>query len=236
MRLLLIEDSERLRRSLAVGLQRAGFALDATGDGAEGLWYAREQEYDVILLDLMLPGLDGWTLLRRLREEGRTAHVLILSARSEVEDRVRGLDLGADDYLPKPFSFDELLARIRALIRRGYGTKSPRLTAGPVEMDTTLRQVSLAGQAIDLTPREYTLLELLLRRKGAVLARKEIAENLYGFDAEPTSNAIDALVYTLRRKLKPHGEALIVSRRGFGYGILEGSESAAGAEGSEPAR
>jgi two-component system OmpR family response regulator len=221
MRLLLIEDSERLRRSLTVGLQRAGFTLDATGDGNEGLWFAREFDYDVILLDLMLPGLDGWSLLRQLRQEGRSAHVLILSARSEVEDRVIGLDLGADDYLPKPFSFEELLARIRALIRRGYGTKSPRLSAGPVEMDTTLRKVSLAGEALDLTPREYTLLELFLRRKGAVVTRKEIAENLYGFEAEPASNAIDALVYTLRRKLKPHGDALIQSRRGFGYGIVE---------------
>ncbi len=220
MRLLLIEDSERLRRSLAAGLRHAGYAVDLAADGVEGLWYATENEYDVIVLDLMLPGLDGLSLLGKLRASGRQTHVLILSARDLVEDRVRGLDLGADDYLAKPFSFDELRARIQALVRRAYGSKSPVVRLGEMEVDLAARRVRRGDEILDVTPREFAVLELLLRRRGEVVTRREFWEHLYEFDAESSSNVLDVLIYSLRSKLGPRGrESLIQTRRGTGYMI-----------------
>ena len=221
MKVLLIEDYAPLRKSLVKGLTEAGFALDATGDGEEGLWYARTGAYDVIVLDLMLPKVDGLTILRELRAAGSASAVLILTARDTVEDRVRGLDLGADDYLTKPFAFEEFLARIRALVRRRYEAKSPAVRVGDLEVDTTARQVSRGGRAVELSPREYAILELLALRAGEVVTRTEIWEHVYDFNAEPNSNVIDVYVGHLRRRLEQGGAGrLIHTRRGLGY-VLE---------------
>ena len=164
MHLLLIEDYRPLRQSLTKGLHEAGFAVDATGDGKEGLWYATGNEYDVIILDLMLPGMDGLEILKRVRDQGRKASVLILTAKDTVQDRVTGLDLGADDYLVKPFAFAELLARIRALLRRSYQEKSPSVEIADLRIDLTTQRVWRGSEEIQLTPREYALLEYLAMR------------------------------------------------------------------------
>ncbi len=225
MKLLLVEDSRRLRSALENGLRRAGYALDSAADGRDGLWLAEENEYDVIILDLMLPGLDGLSVLRALREQGKTTHVLILSARDLVEDRVQGLKLGADDYLVKPFSFDELCARLEALVRRSYQAKNPRISIGPLEINTASRQVSCSGREVRLTPREYSLLEILALKPGQVLGRRQLSEHLYEFDREAESNVVDVLVYSLRKKLDPdHPHRLIKTLRGQGY-MLEAPAS-----------
>ncbi|MCD6384974.1 response regulator transcription factor [Candidatus Sumerlaeota bacterium] len=221
MRILLIEDSKRLRRSITIGLKQAGYKVDATGDGEEGLWYAESYNYDVIILDLMLPGMDGLNILRRLREQGRNLHVLILSAKDTVEDRVRGLRAGADDYLIKPFAFEELLARVQALVRRRYGVKNNLITIGELQVDVAKREVSRNGQIIDLPPREYALLEFLVMRRGSVVTRSEIEEHLYDENVELMSNVVDAAICSLRKKIdKPGKPSLIKTRRGMGY-IIE---------------
>ena len=224
MKVLLVEDYVPLRKSVARGLQEAGFAVDATGDGEEGLWYARSGDYDVIVLDLMLPKVDGLTILRRLREREDPVPVLILTARDTVPDRVRGLDLGADDYLVKPFAFDEFLARVRALVRRKYETRSPSVQVGDLEVDTSRRTARRGGRTIELTPREYALLELLALRAGQVVSRTEIWEHLYDFAAEPASNVIDVYIGHLRKRLEAGGRPrLIHTRRGLGYMLDEGT-------------
>ncbi len=222
MRLLLIEDSQRLRSALETGLRKAGYAVDTAGDGRDGLWMALENEYDVIVLDLMLPEMDGLSVLRQLRERGRPTHVLILSAKDLIQDRVQGLRLGADDYVVKPFSFDELCARLEALVRRSYHAKSPVLRRGPLEINTASRQVTCEGREVRLTPREYSLLEILVLRSGEVLSRRELWERLYEFDREVTSNVVDVLVCSLRKKLDPdQPQRFIKTRRGQGYLIEE---------------
>ena len=222
MRLLLIEDSARLQRSLGLGLRRLGYALDIAADGTEGLRLAESNAYDVIILDLMLPGLDGLTLLRRLREGGGDAHVLILTARDTIDDRVRGLQTGADDFLVKPFAFAELVARVQALVRRRHGQKNPRVVVGPLEIDTAARTVSRQGAPVTLTPREYALLEYLATRQGQVVSRGEIEEHLYEGRIELNSNAVDSAVCALRRRLDPPGgQSLIETRRGLGYVFRE---------------
>lgn len=221
MKVLLIEDYAPVRKSVEQGLREAGYAVDSTGDGEEGLWYACSSEYDVIILDWMLPGIDGLTLLRRLREKGNPVHVLILTARDGVEDRVRGIDEGADDYLVKPFAFEELLARVRALVRRKYESKSPFIRVADLEIDTTRRSVRRRGRTVELTVREYALLEFLALRAGQVVSRTQIFDHLYDFAAEPGSNVIDVYVGYLRRKLEEEGHPrLIHTRRGAGY-VLE---------------
>jgi DNA-binding response OmpR family regulator len=222
MRLLVVEDYATLRESLTRGLRDSGYAVDATGDGAEGLWYAESGGYDVIVLDLMLPGIDGLELLRRLRTRGDTTHVLILTARDTVADRVAGLDLGADDYLVKPFAFDELLARLRALVRRRYQSATGVITIGDLVVDTGRRTVSRAHQPVPLTAREYALLEYLASRRGAVVSRAELWEHVYDFAAEPESNVLDVYVSHLRRKIDDgHDRKLIHTRRGLGYLLAE---------------
>jgi DNA-binding response OmpR family regulator len=221
MRLLVVEDYLPLRKSLGQGLREAGFAVDATGDGEEGLWYARTGDYDAIVLDLMLPKLDGLTILSCLRKEGIRTHVLILTAKDTLGDRVRGLDEGADDYLVKPFAFEELLARVRALVRRNYDSKASVIWAGDLEIDTTARRVRRGGRVIELTAREYALLELLARRANQVVTRTEIWEHLYDFASEATSNVVDVYIALLRKKIEAGGaRPLIHTRRGMGY-ILE---------------
>jgi len=218
MKLLIIEDSERLRRSLGRGLEKLGWTVDSVSDGDDGLEHVLSYDYDAVVLDLMLPGLSGLELLRRARAAGRNAHVLILSPKDQVEDRVRGLELGADDYLVKPFAFDELVARLQALVRRRYGVKSPHVAIGELELDTTAKAVTRDGEKIELTAQEYALLELLALRRGRVATREEIWDHLHGAEAEVSSNAVDVLVYSLRRKIdRPGSPSLIRTRRGFGY-------------------
>jgi DNA-binding response OmpR family regulator len=218
MRLLFVEDSERLQRSVGTGLKKAGYAVDITGDGEEGLWFAEAHNYDVIILDLMLPKLDGLSLLGKLRKQGKQTHILILTAKDRVEDKVLGLQQGADDYMVKPFSFDELLARIHALCRRAYKKKDSRIHLDDFELDTASRTVSRSGRSIALTPREYMLLEYLVGRKGEVVTRSEIEEHIYDEAADPNSNVVDSAVCALRKKITPAGStSLIHTRRGMGY-------------------
>ena len=222
MRVLVVEDYAPLRKSLSRGLRHAGFAVDATGDGEEGLWYAQSNDYDAIVLDLMLPGMDGLAILRRLREVGRKTHVLILTARGEVEDRVQGLNLGADDYLVKPFAFEELLARVRALVRRSYEAKDPVIRVADLEIDTVARVARRAGERVTLTAREYALLELMALRAGEVVSRTDIWEHLYEFDSAAHSNVVEVYIGYLRRKLERSGHPrLIHTRRGQGYVLGE---------------
>jgi DNA-binding response OmpR family regulator len=220
MRLLLVEDYPPLQKSVAKGLREAGFAVDVTGDGEEGLWYATSNDYDVVILDLMLPKVDGLTILRQLREKGRPTHVLILTAKDTVADRVRGLDQGADDYLVKPFAFEELLARVRALARRAYCTKNPSLEVGDLRIETPAQRVWRGRQEIHLTPREYALLEYLAMRAGEVVSRTDIWEHVYEFNSEADSNVVDVYIGYLRKKLERPGKSpLIHTLRGRGYSL-----------------
>ena len=215
MRVLLVEDSKILQRTVATALRKSGYAVDVTGDGEEGLWYAEQHEYDVIVLDLMLPGLDGLTILQRLRQKGKTTQILVLTAKDTVEDRVRGLRTGADDYLIKPFALDELLARVQALCRRHYLRKAPRLRVGDLEIDPGTRSVTRRGKPVELTPREYRLLEYLATRAGEVVSRTDIWAHVYDEHTEPMSNAVDSAICVLRKKIEP--PELIHTRRGMGY-------------------
>ena len=227
MRLLLIEDYRPLRESLAKGLRETGFAVDAAGDGEEGLWYARGNDYDVIILDLMLPGVNGLSILKKLRAEGRQNHVLILTAKDTVDDRIAGLDLGADDNMVKPFAFKELLARIRALLRRSYRTKNPLIQIQDLRIDLAAQRVWRGPEEIPLTPREYALLEYLAMRSGQVVSRTDIWEHVYDFNSSVQSNVVDVYISYLRRKLeRPDRPRLIHTRRGQGY-VLEAEKEGA---------
>jgi DNA-binding response OmpR family regulator len=218
MRLLLIEDYPPLQKALVQGLQEAGFAVDATGDGEEGLWFAQSNDYDVIVLDLLLPKVAGLTILRQLRQEGRQTHVLILTAKDTLSDRVQGLNLGADDYMIKPFAFEELLARIRSLVRRQYHDKNPSILIEDLCINTVSQRVERAGIEVQLTPREFALLEYLARRSGKVVARSDIWEHVYDFHAEASSNVVDVYIGYLRRKIEREGRPpLIHTLRGRGY-------------------
>ena len=215
MRLLLIEDESELVRVLRQALEEEGFEVDTAADGEEGLFKAADVDYDAILLDLMLPTLDGFEVLSRLREPGgRGAPVLVLTARDGVPDRVRGLDLGADDYLVKPFDLEEMLARVRALIRRGAWRPSPRLSIGDVTIDTVARTVFRGDAVVDLTAKEYALLEYLALHAGEVVTRTRIYEHIYGEEEDTFSNVVNVYVANLRRKL---GADVIETRRGHGY-------------------
>jgi two-component system copper resistance phosphate regulon response regulator CusR len=228
MKVLVVEDNEPLRKSISQRLRESGFAVDETGDGPEGLWLATENKYAVAILDLMLPGLDGIELLRRMRKQNEDTSVLIITARDQVGDRVTGLDAGADDYLVKPFALDELMARVRALTRRAHSVKNPVLRVGDLEIDTRRRAAARGGEAIDLTAREYALLELLALRAGEVVSRAEIWEQLYDFNQDPESNVVDVFVAYLRRKIEREGKPkLIHTRRGMGYILEERPETPA---------
>jgi DNA-binding response OmpR family regulator len=221
MRVLLVEDSARLQQTVGTALRRSGYAVDIAGDGEDGLWRAENNDYDVIVLDIMLPKLDGLSLLQRLRDSGKATHVLLLTARDTVQDRVRGLRSGADDYLIKPFALEELLARVETLCRRAYGSKQNRLSLSDLEIDTAAKKVWRAGQSVQLKPREYQLLEYLAHRSGEVVSQSEIEAHLYNDDAEPMSNVIESTLSSIRRKLGQANSApLIHTRRGLGY-ILE---------------
>jgi two-component system copper resistance phosphate regulon response regulator CusR len=218
VKVLLIDDSERLRRSLEHGLHRSGFAVEAVEDGETGLAYARRGGYDVVVLDLMLPKMDGLTVLRRLRESDGRTHVLILSAKDQVAERIEGLQLGADDYLTKPFAFDELVARLRALIRRKYGAKNPVHEVGELRIDTSRKSVVVGRRPVALTRNEYSLLEYLLARRGSVVPKSELLDHLYAEAGEGSENAVEVFIHQLRKKIQPTGQPeVIVTRRGHGY-------------------
>jgi DNA-binding response OmpR family regulator len=219
---LLIEDHKPLVRALKQGLEEEGFAVDTALDGEEGNFKAESANYDVIILDLMLPKMDGLSLLQRWRRNGMTAHVLVLTARDTIDDKVRGLDCGADDYLTKPFQLEELLARLRALIRRGHQVKDPILRIHDLEIDTAARTVKRGGKLIHLTPREYALLQFLAFHRGQVVSRSMIWEHLYDEHDENTSNVVDVYIRYLRNKIdKDQDLPLILTRWGEGY-LLRG--------------
>lgn len=221
MKLLLVEDSERLQRSISTGLRKYGIAVDQALDGHQGLAFIQTNDYEVIVLDLMLPGINGLEILKTIRQQGNLTHVLILSAKSQVEDRIAGLNFGADDYLVKPFLFDELLARIRALSRRKYNSNSPLINIRGLEINTAACKVMFNHIEIDLTPTEYSILEYLSRRKGRVLSHDQLIFMIYDSLTDATRNTIEAHMSTLRKKLRELGiEDLIQTRRGFGY-IIE---------------
>ncbi|WP_029190378.1 response regulator transcription factor [Verrucomicrobium spinosum] len=215
MRVLVVEDDPDLRRSLVATLREENYAVDAAGDGAEGFQRALENEYDVIVLDVMLPGLSGWEFLQKLRPT-KTSPVLMLTARDAVQDRVKGLNQGADDYLTKPFDIEELLARIRALIRRAAGQPQPVLTIRDLSIDTAARKVLWKGEEVPVTAREYTLIEYLALHQGEVVSRTTLYEHLFDEDDSTLSNLLDVHVSNLRKKLAPE---LITTRRGHGYSI-----------------
>ncbi len=227
MRVLVVEDEPSIAGFVRQGLSEAGYAVDVARDGQEGLEYGLAAEYDVIVLDLMLPRLDGLQLLGRLRAQGSKAPVLLLTARDGVDDRVAGLDAGADDYLVKPFAFPELLARVRALLRRPPLQSGTILRVGDLELDTARREVRRAGRLIDLSPREFTLLEYLLRHPGRVLTRTQIAEHIWNFDTYNESNVVDVYIGYLRRKVdRGFARPLIQTIRGVGYRLSPGADGA----------
>jgi DNA-binding response OmpR family regulator len=220
MRVLLIEDERPIADVVRRGLENAGYSVDLAHDGNKGLEMAQEGLYSVILLDLMLPGCDGWTVCQTLRAARNTTPILMLTARDAVQDRVRGLELGADDYLPKPFDFSELLARVQALLRRDRLHKGRIVRVGDLEIDTGLRRVMRAGNEIALTPREYALLEALAANEGKVLTRDVILKNVW-FDNESFSNTVDVYVGILRRKVDHgHADKLIQTIYGVGYTLV----------------
>lgn len=224
MRILLVEDQITLIKALRQGLEEEGFAVDTATDGEEADAKARATSYDVIVLDIQLPKVDGLTLLKRWRSAGIATHVLMLTARGTTEDKIAGLDSGADDYLTKPFELDELLARIRALIRRGHQKKDPLIKVHDLVIDTAARSVSRGTKKIALTPREYALLEFLAYHSGTVVTRTMIWEHLYDEYDENTSNVVDVYIRYLRNKVdKGFDPALILTRWGEGY-MLRGDD------------
>ncbi|HWY74460.1 MAG TPA: response regulator transcription factor [Verrucomicrobiae bacterium] len=224
MRVLLVEDSPRLLESVGKALRNSGYALDISGDGESGLWLAESNDYDAIILDIMLPKLDGLALLKRLRQRGRQIPVLLLTAKDTVENRVEGLQTGADDYLVKPFALKELLARVQVLCRRQYGNKTNRVVVGDLTVDLTARMATRGRKPLDLTAREYLLLEYLALRRGHVVTRKEIETHIYCESVDLMSNAVDSAICALRKKLEPPGSRqLIHTRRGLGYTLKEAS-------------
>ena len=226
MRILVAEDDVRMAAMLRRGLGEDGYAVDVVSDGLEALWQATEVEYDAIVLDLMLPGADGFEVCRRLRQANRWAPVLLLTARTDVRDRITGLDSGADDYLAKPFSFSELAARLRALIRRGSPRRPTVLTAGTLRLDPAARLAWRDDTLLELSAKEFALLELFLRHPGEVLSRARILEHVWDFAYEGVSNVVDQYVAYLRRKIdRPFGIEQLETVRGSGYRLLSSARS-----------
>ena len=222
MRVLIVEDHAKMAALLQRGLRKEGMAADVTGKGQDALWMAAATDYDAIVLDLMLPGRDGLSVCHTLRERGVATPILMLTARDGVRDRVAGLDSGADDYLIKPFSYAELLARLRALVRRGPVERPPELRVGDLRLDPARRRVWRGGTEIGLSPKEFALLETFMRRPGEVLSRFQLLEHAWDYDYENRSNVVDAYIRLLRRKLdKPFGTKSIETVRGAGYRLRE---------------
>ena len=223
MRVLVVEDDKKIASFVSKGLREAGFAVDAAGDGVDGLHLALTEPYDAAVVDIMLPGLDGLSLIERLREKNIKIPVLILSAKRTVDDRVRGLQTGGDDYMTKPFSFSELLARIQALIRRASQTSDPSsLRAGDLAIDLLSRQANRGGQPINLPSREFSLLEYLMRNKGRIISKTSILEHVYDYSFDPQTNVVDVLVCRLRNKVdRDFKPKMIHTVRGMGYVLKE---------------
>ena len=222
MRLLIVEDGTRMAGLLRRGFQEQGYAVDVTGDGAEAVWLATENAYDAVLLDVMLPSLDGVEVCRRLRAAGRWCPVLMLTARDGVAARVQSLDAGADDYVVKPFSFAELAARVRALVRRGAAPRPTMLTVGDLHLDPAGRRVWRGAQEVALSSKEFALLELFMRRPGEVLTRSAILEHVWDFAYDGVSNVVDQYVAYLRRKIdRPFGRDDLETVRGAGYRLRQ---------------
>lgn len=222
MKILVVEDAEIMRQSLVEGLTDSGYTVDSASDGEEGFWSANEKVYDLIVLDVMLPKLSGFEMLERLRAAGNKSLVLLLTARDEVSDRVKGLRYGADDYLVKPFNFEELLARIEALLRRNIGTVKNQLHIGDLTIDFNSKQVSVSGLFVDLPPREYALLECLIINRDKVVSRIDIESKIYDDQIEPMSNVVDSAISSLRKKIDlDQPDSFIVTRRGHGYQLRD---------------
>ncbi|HEV8341364.1 MAG TPA: response regulator transcription factor [Candidatus Binatia bacterium] len=219
MRVLVVEDDQKIASFVVKGLKQAGFAVDHAADGEDGLHLSMTEPYDVAVIDIMLPKLDGLSLIEKLRQQQINTPVIILSAKRLVDDRVKGLQTGSDDYLTKPFAFSELLARVQALIRRASGGTEPtRLTAGEVSLDLLTREVVRTGKKIELQPREFALLEYLMRHAEKILSKSMIMEHVWGYDFDPQTNVVDVLVCRLRNKIdRDFEKKLIHTHRGVGY-------------------
>lgn len=223
MRVLVVEDSARIREAVEQGLRRRGYAVDAVADGRQGLIHARTTDYDVIVLDIMLPEINGLECLRQAREHGVESAVLLLTARDSIEDRVHGLECGADDYLVKPFAFDELVARVQALARRRHSSRKPSIKIDDLEIDLAGKHVRRGGEKVELSHREYAILEYLAHRTPNPISRAELEEHVYDQHSQVRSNAIDAAICILRSKLDIGSRRpLIHTRRGIGYSLAEG--------------
>lgn len=218
MNVLFVEDEAKIANFVRAGLKEQGFVVDYCDNGDEGYLRALDNEYDAIVLDIMVPGKDGLSILKQLRQKGRNAPVILLTARNELDDRLSGLNLGADDYIAKPFFVEELAARIHAVVRRSVGDRQNLLAVGPLKLDRITREVTCNQQAIELTSREFNLLEYLMRSPGRVFTRTQILEHVWGYDFNPNTNVVDVCIQRIRKKIDPIDEAgWIESIRGVGY-------------------
>ncbi len=222
MKILLAEDEVDLNNVVTRYLKKNGYSVDSVLDGEEALDYLEYSEYDLVILDIMMPKVDGFEVIKKLRDKGNHTSVLMLTARDSADDKVKGLDLGADDYIVKPFDFNELMARIRAVVRRKYGNSSNRLVIGDLILDTSEKSVTRAGKQIELTGKEYEVLEYLMQSKNRILSREQIKEHVWDFDYEGDSNIIDVLIKNIRKKIDIEaGKQIIYTKRGLGYVIKE---------------
>ena len=222
MKILLAEDEVDLNNVVTRYLKKNGYNVDSVLDGEEALDYLEYSEYDLVILDIMMPKVDGFEVIKKLRDKGNHTSVLMLTARDSADDKVKGLDLGADDYIVKPFDFNELMARIRAVVRRKYGNSSNKLVIGDLILDTSEKSVIRAGKQIELTGKEYEVLEYLMQSKNRILSRDQIKEHVWDFDYEGDSNIIDVLIKNIRKKIDiEDGKQIIYTKRGLGYVIKE---------------
>lgn len=222
MKILLAEDEVDLNNVVTRYLKKNGYSVDSVLDGEEALDYLKYSEYDLVILDIMMPKVDGFEVIKKLRDKGNHTSVLMLTARDSADDKVKGLDLGADDYIVKPFDFNELMARIRAVVRRKYGNSSNKLVIGDLILDTSEKSVTRAGKQIELTGKEYEVLEYLMQSKNRILSRDQIKEHVWDFDYEGDSNIIDVLIKNIRKKIDiEDGKQIIYTKRGLGYVIKE---------------
>ena len=218
MHVLFVEDESKIANFVQAGLKEQGFVVDYCDNGDEGYIRAMDNEYDAIVLDIMVPGKDGLAILKSLRQAGRNVPVILLTARNELDDRLEGLNLGADDYIAKPFFVEELVARIHAVVRRSSGDRQNLLCVGPIKLDRITREVTCDGQVVELTTREFNLLEYLMRSPGRVFTRTQILEHVWGYDFNPNTNLVDVCIQRIRKKIEPIGGAgWIESVRGVGY-------------------